>query len=113
MAFDPGMCDCGRRLLALRPVPVAKHALRAAWLALGFFLLVLVVAMLASGGHLRAVGPSPGLVGVDGCRLMLRRRVVGGVDAVGWRWRIHRGRGQPPAALMRQMVGPTQQGQIR
>jgi hypothetical protein len=44
------MCDCGRRLLALRPVPVAKHALRAAWLALGFFLLVLIVAMLASGG---------------------------------------------------------------
>jgi hypothetical protein len=29
---------------------VAKHALRAAWLALGFFLAVLVVAMLASGG---------------------------------------------------------------
>jgi hypothetical protein len=29
-------------------VPVAKHALRAAWFALGFFLLVLVVALLAS-----------------------------------------------------------------
>jgi hypothetical protein len=27
---------------------VAKHAMRAAWLALGFFLLVLVVAALAS-----------------------------------------------------------------
>jgi hypothetical protein len=27
---------------------VAKHALRAAWFALGFFLLVLVVALLAS-----------------------------------------------------------------
>jgi hypothetical protein len=50
VAFDPGMCDCGRRLLPLRPVPVAKHALRAAWLALGFFALVLLVAMLASGG---------------------------------------------------------------
>jgi hypothetical protein len=49
VAFEPGMCDCGRRLLALRPVPVARHALRAAWLALGFFLLVLVVAALASG----------------------------------------------------------------
>ena len=49
VAFEPGMCDCGRRLLALRPVPVAKHAMRAAWLALGFFLLVLVVALLASG----------------------------------------------------------------
>ncbi len=48
VAYEPGMCDCGRRLLALRPVPVAKHALRAAWLALGFFLLVLVVAVLAS-----------------------------------------------------------------
>ena len=51
VAFEPGLCDCGRRLLPLRPVPVARHALRAAWLALGFFLLVLVVAMLvASGG---------------------------------------------------------------
>jgi len=48
VAFDPGLCDCGRRLLALRPVPVARHALRAAWLAIGFFLLVLVCAMLAS-----------------------------------------------------------------
>jgi hypothetical protein len=48
VAYEPGMCDCGRRLLALRPVPVAKHALRAAWFALGFFLLVLVVAVLAS-----------------------------------------------------------------
>jgi hypothetical protein len=47
LAFEPGMCDCGRRLLALRPVPVARHALRAVWLALGF-LLVLVVALLAS-----------------------------------------------------------------
>ena len=50
MAFEPGMCECGRRLLTLRPVPAARHALRAAWLALGFFLLVLVVAMLASAG---------------------------------------------------------------
>jgi hypothetical protein len=48
VAFEPGMCDCGRRLLPLRPAPVAKHAMRAAWLALGFFLLVLVVALLAS-----------------------------------------------------------------
>ena len=48
VAYEPGMCDCGRRLLALRPVPMAKHALRAAWFALGFFLLVLVVAVLAS-----------------------------------------------------------------
>jgi hypothetical protein len=49
VAFEPGMCDCGRRLLALRPVPVARHALRAAWLALGFFLLVLAVALVGSG----------------------------------------------------------------
>jgi hypothetical protein len=48
VAFEPGLCECGRRLLALRPVPVARHALRAAWLALGVFLLVLVGAMLAS-----------------------------------------------------------------
>jgi hypothetical protein len=49
VAFEPGMCDCGRRLLALRPVPVGRHALRTAWLALGVFLLVLLGAMLASG----------------------------------------------------------------
>jgi hypothetical protein len=49
VAYEPGMCDCGRRLLSLRPVPVAKHAMRAAWFALGFFLLVLVVAVVASG----------------------------------------------------------------
>ena len=48
VAFEPGMCDCGRRLLPLRPVPVGRHAMRAAWLALGFFFLVLVVAALAS-----------------------------------------------------------------
>jgi hypothetical protein len=52
VSYEPGMCDCGRRLLALRPVPVGRHALRAAWLALGVFLLVLLGAMLAS-----AVGP--------------------------------------------------------
>jgi hypothetical protein len=48
VAYEPGMCDCGRRLLALRPVPLAKYAMRAAWFALGFFLLVLVIAVLAS-----------------------------------------------------------------
>jgi hypothetical protein len=50
VAFEPGLCECGRRLLALRPVPVARHALRTAWLALGFFLVVLVGALLVSGG---------------------------------------------------------------
>jgi hypothetical protein len=49
VAFEPGLCDCGRRLLPLRPVPVARHALRAVWLALGFVLVVLVAALLASG----------------------------------------------------------------
>jgi ribosomal protein L40E len=49
VAYAPGLCDCGRRLLALRPVPVARHAMRAIWLALGFFLVVLVAALLASG----------------------------------------------------------------
>jgi hypothetical protein len=48
VVFEPGLCDCGRRLLPLRPVPMARHALRAAWLALGLFLLVLVGAMLAA-----------------------------------------------------------------
>jgi hypothetical protein len=50
VAFEPGLCRCGRRLLALRPVPVARHALRTVWLALGFFLLVLAVAFLAGAG---------------------------------------------------------------
>jgi hypothetical protein len=50
VAFEPGLCDCGRRLLALRPVPVGRHALRALWLALGLFLLLLLGAMLAPGG---------------------------------------------------------------
>jgi hypothetical protein len=50
VAFEPGLCDCGRRLLALRPVPVARHALRALWLALGFFLAVVVVAALLAAG---------------------------------------------------------------
>jgi hypothetical protein len=50
VAFEPGLCDCGRRLLPLRPVPVGRHAIRAAWLALGVFALVLLGAVLVSGG---------------------------------------------------------------
>jgi ribosomal protein L40E len=51
VAFEPGLCDCGRRLLALRPVPIARHALRSLWLALGFLLIVLLAALLAANGN--------------------------------------------------------------
>ena len=51
VAFEPGLCDCGRRLLPLRPVPIARHAVRSLWLALGFFLIVLLAALLAANGN--------------------------------------------------------------
>jgi hypothetical protein len=51
VAFEPGLCDCGRRLLPLRPVPIARHAVRSLWLALGFLLIVLLAALLAANGN--------------------------------------------------------------
>lgn len=50
VAYEAGLCDCGRRLLELRPVPVGRHVARAFWLALGVFgLMLLIDAMLTWG----------------------------------------------------------------
>jgi ribosomal protein L37E len=50
VAYEPGMCECGRRLLELRPVPLARHVARAFWLALAVFLVMLLLdALLAFG----------------------------------------------------------------
>jgi hypothetical protein len=48
--YEAGLCDCGRRLLALRPVPLGRHVARAFWLALAVFgLMLLIDAVLAFG----------------------------------------------------------------
>jgi hypothetical protein len=41
--YEAGLCDCGRRLLALRPAPVGRHVARAFWLAVGVFMLLLLL----------------------------------------------------------------------
>jgi hypothetical protein len=46
VSYEPGMCDCGRRLLALRAPQVGRHAINSVVLALATFLAVLVVAQL-------------------------------------------------------------------
>lgn len=51
VAYEPGLCDCGRRLLALRPVPVGRHLARAFWLALGVFGLMLLIDALLTWGR--------------------------------------------------------------
>jgi hypothetical protein len=48
VAYEPGMCDCGRRLLQLRPVPVVRHLLRAVWLALAVLAALAIATALAS-----------------------------------------------------------------
>jgi hypothetical protein len=51
VAYEPGLCDCGRRLLELRPMPIGRHVARAFWLALGIFgLMLLIAALLTWGG---------------------------------------------------------------
>jgi hypothetical protein len=47
VAYAEGMCDCGRRLLPLHPVPVGRHLLRTIWFAL-VFLVVFVLAGIVS-----------------------------------------------------------------
>ena len=50
VAYEPGLCDCGRRLLELRPVPIGRHLARAFWLALAVFgLMILIDALLTWG----------------------------------------------------------------
>jgi hypothetical protein len=48
LAFEPGMCDCGRRLIKLQPVPVARHAFATVGVALAAFAMLLVAAVLAT-----------------------------------------------------------------
>jgi hypothetical protein len=49
LAYEPGMCQCGRRLLALRAPDVGRHALNSVVLALACFLGLLVIAQLIVG----------------------------------------------------------------
>ena len=51
VAYEPGLCDCGRRLLELRPVAVGRHLARALWLAVGVFVLMLLVEALLTWGR--------------------------------------------------------------
>ena len=52
VAYQPGLCDCGRRLLELRPVPLGRHLARAFALALAVFTLALLIdALLTYGGR--------------------------------------------------------------
>lgn len=41
--YDAGLCDCGRRLLALRPAPVGRHVAGAFWLAVAVFMVLLLL----------------------------------------------------------------------
>jgi hypothetical protein len=51
VAYEPGLCDCGRRLLELRPVPIGRHLARAFWLALGVFGVMLLIDALLTWGR--------------------------------------------------------------
>ena len=48
VAYAEGLCDCGRRLLRLHPVPLGRHLLRVVCFALAFFVLVVVVGIVAT-----------------------------------------------------------------
>jgi len=48
VAYDPGMCDCGRRLLELGPVPVLRHAMGTLLLALAVVAALGIAALLAA-----------------------------------------------------------------
>jgi hypothetical protein len=51
VAYRPGLCDCGRRLLELRPAPIGRHLVRALLLAVVVFgIAILLDALLARGG---------------------------------------------------------------
>ncbi len=51
LAYRPGLCDCGRRLLELRPIPIGRHLVRALLLALGVLAIaILIDAVLAYSG---------------------------------------------------------------
>jgi hypothetical protein len=48
VAYAEGLCDCGRRLLPLHPVPVGRHVLRAIWFALAFLVVVVLVGIVST-----------------------------------------------------------------
>jgi len=51
VTYEPGLCECGRRLLELRPVPIGRHVARAFWLALGVFGLMMLIDALLTWGR--------------------------------------------------------------
>jgi hypothetical protein len=48
VAYAEGLCDCGRRLLPLHPVPIGRHVLRVVWFALAFFVVVVMVGIMST-----------------------------------------------------------------
>ena len=46
VAYEPGLCGCGRRLLQLRPVPIARHVLAVLWVGLALAAALLLTALL-------------------------------------------------------------------
>jgi hypothetical protein len=51
VAYRPGLCDCGRRLLELRPVPIGRHLARALLLAVAVLAIaILIDALLTYSG---------------------------------------------------------------
>jgi hypothetical protein len=48
VAYEEGLCECGRRLLAVRPAPVMRHALRAVWFMLAFLLVFVAIGILST-----------------------------------------------------------------
>jgi hypothetical protein len=51
VAYQPGLCDCGRRLLELRRAPAGRHLVRVFLLAVVVFAVVILVdALLTYGG---------------------------------------------------------------
>jgi ribosomal protein L37E/multisubunit Na+/H+ antiporter MnhC subunit len=46
--FEPGLCDCGRRAVPLRPVPVFGHALTSIVIGVALVAALAVAALLAS-----------------------------------------------------------------
>lgn len=50
VVYQPGLCDCGRRLLELRPARVGRHLVRAFLLAVVVFAVVVLIDILLTYG---------------------------------------------------------------
>jgi hypothetical protein len=48
VAYAEGLCDCGRRLLPLQPVPVGRHLLRTIWFALAFLVVFVLLGIVST-----------------------------------------------------------------